>query len=298
MILEMKMTKIEERGDLKVKTIALLNHDIVSMNNSDANAKLSLANNVHSDHFVPLNNRPADTTALEAAIAILNNDKLAVTIDNNSIYNAKQVLYRTSKVGNTHFTSLFSNEWIYRGIKNELLPLPEMKVIFTQDSNGDKIVNWQDAAYVLTKVYPEPYGADLIRNSYATITMNFASGGQYPFLRQLDNIKKFYQATDGFGQMLELKGYQSEGHDSAHPDYAGNYNRRAGGLTDLQFLTEKAKCIMRDIGVHINHSEAYPEAKAYDGEIITDIPGWAWLDQAYLINKEAGYKERDLHTKD
>jgi endo-alpha-N-acetylgalactosaminidase len=290
MMLEMKITQIEERGNLKVKTIAFPNHDIVSMPNSDANAQLSIANNVHSDQLMLLNNRPADSTALEASIAILNNDKVAVTIDNNSIYNTKQILYRTAKSGKENFTSLFSNEWIYRGINDELLPLPEMKVIFTKDSNGDKLVNWQDAAYVLTKVYPEPYGADLIRNSYATITMNFASGGQYPFIRQLDNIKKFNLATDGFGQMLELKGYQSEGHDSAHPDYAGNYNRRAGGLADLQFLTEKAKLYNAHIGVHINHSEAYPEAKAYDHEIITDIPGWAWLDQAYLINKEVDIK--------
>ncbi len=100
--------------------------------------------------------------------------------------------------------------------------------------------------------------------------MNFASGAQYPFLRQLDNIKKFYLATDGFGQMIELKGYGSEGHDSAHPDYAGHYNDRAGGLKDLQVLTRRAKDYNAHIGVHINHSESYPEAKAYDKEIEAD----------------------------
>lgn len=290
MILEMKVTKIEERGKVQVQTIAFPNHDIVSMNNKDERATLSIARDVRSDQFIALSNRTVDTTARSAAIAILNNNRVAVTIDNNSIYNAKQTLYRTTKVGNEHFTSLFSNEWIYRGIKGEFLPLPEMKVIFTKDSNGDQTVDWQDAAYALSEVYPEPNGAELIRNSYATITMNFASGGQYPFLRQLDNIKKFHLATDGFSQMLELKGYQSEGHDSAHPDYAGNYNQRAGGLKDLQYLAEKAKLYNAHIGVHINHSEAYPEAKAYDHEIITDIPGWSWLDQAYLINKEVDIK--------
>ncbi|NRF41072.1 endo-alpha-N-acetylgalactosaminidase family protein [Pedobacter foliorum] len=290
MMLDMKVTQIAERGNVKVKTVAFPNHDIVSMNNKDDKAMLSIAHDVHSDQFLALNSRSVDTTAGYASIAILNNSKIAVTIDNNSIYNAKQILYRTAKTGNEYFTSLFSNEWIYRDINNELLPLPEMKVIFAKDNNGNQTVDWQDAAYALARVYSEPYGADLIRNVYATITMNFASGGQYPFLRQLDNIKKFNLATDGFGQMLELKGYQSEGHDSAHPDYAGHYNRRAGGLTDLQYLTEQAKKYNAHIGVHINHSEAYPEAKAYDHEIITDIPGWAWLDQAYLINKEADIK--------
>jgi endo-alpha-N-acetylgalactosaminidase len=86
MILEMKVTRIAERGNVKVKTIAFPNHDIVSMNNKDAEAMLSIANDVHNDQFMTLNNRAVDTTAGYAAIAILNNDKIAVTIDNNSIY--------------------------------------------------------------------------------------------------------------------------------------------------------------------------------------------------------------------
>ena len=87
--------------------------------------------------------------------------------------------------------------------------------------------------------------------------------------------------------MLELKGYQSEGHDSAHPDYSGNYNERAGGKDDLAFLAKEARKYNAHIGVHINHSESYPEAKAFNDKIVTDMPGWSWLDQAFFINKEA-----------
>lgn len=283
----MEITAIEERGDFRVGTIGFPHHDLVTMDNDLPVGRLSVANNVFNDEFYKLSDRKNDETSMYGSIAILDNGKCAVTIDNNSIYNGKQVCFRTSRQeGDSGYTSLFSNEWIYRGITGETLPLPRQSVIFTGDENGDGAVDWQDGAIALSREYPEPYGADQIRNSYASIAMNFASCAQYPFLRILDNVKKFYLATDGFGQMIELKGYQSEGHDSGHPDYAGNYNNRAGGLRDLKILTEKAAAYNASIGVHINQSESYPEAHAYDREIITDIPGWSWLDQAQLINKE------------
>ena len=75
-------------------------------------------------------------------------------------------------------------------------------------------------------------GADEVTDSWTMIAMNVGSEAQYPFLRILDNVKKMYLATDGFGQNIIIKGYQGEGHDSSHPDYA-NYNKHAGGLEDF-----------------------------------------------------------------
>lgn len=280
--LQMTVSNLKEPEDMPVRTLAFYKQDLVSLDNQEKGAILSLAKDVTSDQFIALDTIASTARNRFAAIAILNNTAYAATLDNNSLYNAHQAAYRTD--GKRTFLS--SNEWICRGHDGKLVPLPEMKIILTEDRNADGKVDWQDAAGALADVIAQPYGADMVRNSYATITMNFASGAQYPFARQLDNIKRFYNATDGFGQMLELKGYQGEGHDSSHPDYAGNYNTRAGGLSDLQLLTQKAKAYNAAIGLHINQSEAYPEAKAYNGDIITDIPGWAWLDQAYLINKE------------
>lgn len=54
-------------------------------------------------------------------------------------------------------------------------------------------------------------------------------------------------------------------------------------------LIDEAKKYNAHIGFHINHSESYPEARAFDDTIVTRIPGWKWLDQAYLINKEADH---------
>lgn len=282
-VLNMRVTEIIERGATKLQTLALPDHNLVSVDNNEAGATLSVADRVNRDFFYTLKGRADDPTRRYGTIVALNTDKWAATLESNSIYNTRAFLYRT-KGGRT---SIWGNEWIYRGLDGSIVALPYIKVVLAGNNNADNKIDWQDALIALQRIYPAPMGADWIRNSYATITMNFASFAQYPFLRQLDNIKKFYLATDGFGQMLELKGYQSEGHDSGHPDYGGKYNKRAGGQSELALLAREAKKYNALIGVHINHSESYPEASAFNDTIVTDIPGWAWLDQAYLINKEA-----------
>lgn len=286
-VLHFTVTDIAEQGTARVRTLAFPDHHLVSLADTVKNACLSIANNVSSDRFYLLSEKSADSTYRYGSIVILHSDRLAATLESNSIYHTRQFLYQTVKTDGGRRTGIWGNEWIYRGHDGKVIACPYIKVVLSDDCNGDNRVDWQDGAMALQKVYPEPFGAELIRNSYATITMNFYSFAQYPFLRQLDNIKRFSLATDGFGQMVELKGYQSEGHDSAHPDYAGNYNERAGGQRDLAFLAKEAKKYKAYIGVHINYSEAYPEAGAFNDEIVTDMPAWCWLDQAYFMNKEA-----------
>lgn len=286
-VLHLAVTEIKEKGEFKVKTLAFPDHHLVSVSHTLPGACLSIANNVSSDLFYPLKEKAIDKTWQYGSILLLNTDKLVATLESNSIYNTRQFLYQSVDVAQSTTTGIWGNEWIYRGHDGSIVDLPYIKVILADDENRDNKVDWQDGAIVLRKQYPVPAGIDMLRNSYATITMNFASCAQYPFFRQLDNIKKFYLVTDGFGQMLELKGYQSEGHDSAHPDYSGNYNERAGGKEELAFLAKEAKKYNAHIGVHINHSESYPEARAFNDRIVTDMPAWSWLDQSYFINKEA-----------
>lgn len=286
-VFQLSVTGIEEKDDFKVKTLAFPDHNLVSVSGTVPEACLSIANNVHDDVFYPLKDKTTDNTYQYGSILLLNSDKLVATLESNSIYATRQFLYQSVQTPGSVVTGIWGNEWIYRGHDGEVVDMPYIKVILSDDCNQDNKVDWQDGAIALQKVYPVPYGVGRIQNSYATITMNFASCAQYPFLRQLDNIKKFYLATDGFGQMLELKGYQSEGHDSAHPDYSGNYNERAGGKDDLAFLAKEARKYNAHIGVHINHSESYPEAKAFNDRIVTDMPAWSWLDQSYFLNKEA-----------
>ena len=60
-----------------------------------------------------------------------------------------------------------------------------------------------------------------------------------------------------------VKGYASEGHDSGHMDYGGNINTRAGGEADFGTLFASTKDVNAIYGVHVNTTEAYPEANSF-----------------------------------
>ena len=127
-------------------------------------------------------------------------------------------------------------------------------------------------------------GADTVTDSWNMIAMNVGSEAQYPFLRILDNAKKMSLATDNFSQNIIIKGYQSEGHDASHPDFA-NYNKRAGGLEDFKTLLEESQNYNTKVGVHINHTDVYPEAPQYE-KIKTELGAWSWYDSAKQIVRE------------
>ncbi|WP_240506167.1 endo-alpha-N-acetylgalactosaminidase family protein [Thermoactinospora rubra] len=133
----------------------------------------------------------------------------------------------------------------------------------------------------------EPLGAERTRDRVVIhIPFNFGSQATHPFLRTLDDVKRISLATDGLGQLVLLKGYQSEGHDSAHPDYGGNHNTRAGGLADLNTLLKAGRKWNAAFGAHVNATEAYPEARTF-GQTPVDLAakGWNWLDQSYRIDQ-------------
>ena len=81
----------------------------------------------------------------------------------------------------------------------------------------------------------------------------------------LDNLKKVYLHSDGLGQMILLKGYGSEGHDSGHLNYA-DIGKRIGGASDMKYLLEEGKDFGARIGIHVNASETYPESKYFNPE--------------------------------
>ncbi len=136
------------------------------------------------------------------------------------------------------------NEFTYRGLDGEVMYEPAVKVAITADRNKDGKVDYQDGAIALRDdCMTRKTGADVVTDTWTMVAMNVGSEAQYPFLRILDNVKKMSLAMDGFGQNIIIKGYQSEGHDSSHPDFA-NYNKRAGGLEDFQTLLENSENIM------------------------------------------------------
>ncbi|WP_334149393.1 endo-alpha-N-acetylgalactosaminidase family protein [Microbacterium sp.] len=170
--------------------------------------------------------------------------------------------------------------------------LPKVTVLFAGDRNGDDVVDWQDAAIRYREIDTPRLGADRVAERVVSrIPFNFASSATNYFDLTLDNTRRIANQTDGLGQWVLNKGYGSEGHDSANTDYGDNFNERAGGVTDLNTLVDEGAKLNADMSVHVNATEMYPQANAFDSAIIDGAapykPGWNWLDQSYYIDQQA-----------
>lgn len=169
--------------------------------------------------------------------------------------------------------------------------LPRVTVMFSGDRNGDEAVDWQDAGIRYREVDAPRKGAERVAERVVSrIPFNFASSATNYFDLVLDNTKRIANQTDGLGQWVLNKGYGSEGHDSANTDYGGNYNERAGGLSDLNHLIGEGAALNADMSVHVNATEIYPQANSFDSAILQGAapysPGWNWLDQSFYIDQQ------------
>ncbi|MUG03879.1 endo-alpha-N-acetylgalactosaminidase, partial [Bacillus tequilensis] len=164
---------------------------------------------------------------------IANTSQLAAAFTTNSMYDessgpavkdAGRFWRQTVKNGDEVETGISSGQWLYRpkdSPKTE--ELPWVKVAITPDANGDGAVDWQDGAIALRDLRVAPFKGEEVPEKVIThIPFNFASRATHPFLRTLDDVKRIAQNTDGLGQAAMLKGYTSEGHDSANTDYGDN----------------------------------------------------------------------------
>ncbi|MCC3772824.1 endo-alpha-N-acetylgalactosaminidase family protein, partial [Streptomyces sp. UNOC14_S4] len=241
------------------------------------------------------------------AYAVVSTGTLAGAVETNTVYDRPDAatawengrLWRQTlrRDGYTK-TQLTCGQWTHRATgatENDTEPLPYATVVVTRDRNGDGTADWQDAAIAFRDIMTDPPGADGQHLRVVPhIPFNFASQATNPFLATLDHVKRIALATDGLRQFTLLKGYQSEGHDSAHPDYGGNHNQRAGGLADLNTLLRAGRKWNSDFAVHVNTTEAYPVARAFRRELVdADNPQWDWLDQSYRIDAR-----RDLLSGD
>ncbi|MFF1465008.1 endo-alpha-N-acetylgalactosaminidase family protein [Streptomyces sp. NPDC058330] len=308
-----RVTGVRDTGAFRVGTIDIPGHDLISVASTDTGAataftQLDPDSTRTADVFAKVTDRtPAGSSPVGASYALANTGLLAAAVESNSSYDKPSGTTggddarfwhqaRKAEDGSVR-VGVWSGQWTYRG---EGAPKPESgenlpwaKVVVTPDANGDKAVDWQDGAVAFRSIGVKAPGSEDTANRVVThIPFNFASQATHPFLRTLDDVKRISLATDGLGQLALLKGYGSEGHDSAHPDYGGNYNKRAGGLKDLNTLLKDGEKWGATFGVHVNATEAYPEAEAFDEELVDkDSPGWNWLNQSYYIDQR-----RDINS--
>ncbi|WP_223206175.1 endo-alpha-N-acetylgalactosaminidase family protein [Streptomyces xanthii] len=301
-----RVTAIHDTDALRVRTLQIPGLQLVSVRSTQDSATLATAR-VEIDKAksgdatvrVTTDSRP-DETAAGIAYAVAHTSELGAAVENNASYDYpsrtpganwengrfwRQVVQRDGYVK----AGISNGQWTYRAdtaADDDTEPLPWAKVIVTGDRNGDGVVDWQDAAIAFRDIAHTPLGADRqYQRVVAHITYNIGSVAGNPFLVTLDHVKRIHLATDGLRQFTLLKGYQSEGHDAAHPDYGGHYNERAGGLDDLNTLVRTGKKWDSDFAVHINFTESYPEARAFSEQLVDKTnKQWAWMDQSYRIN--------------
>ncbi|MFJ4965761.1 endo-alpha-N-acetylgalactosaminidase family protein [Streptomyces sp. NPDC088729] len=310
-----RVTAVRDTEAFRVSTLDIPGHDLVSVGSTEPGAAtafttLDADSTRTADVFAKVTaDTEPDPAPVGASYAIVNTGSLAAAVESNSSYDKPSGATggddarfwhraRTEEDGSVR-VGVGSGQWTYRG---EGAPEPESganlpwaKVVVTPDANGDRTVDWQDGAVAFRSIAVTAPGSEDTADRVVThIPFNFASQATHPFLRTLDDVKRISQATDGLGQLAVLKGYGSEGHDSAHPDYGGNYNKRAGGLKDLNRLLKEGGKWGADFGVHVNATESYPEAKAFSEELVDKTrPGWNWLNQSYYIDQR-----RDLNSGD
>lgn len=284
-VLTMTIRNVKDDQGTLLYTLNFPGHSLVSMSSTDPNAELR-ANNYQGQTETMLAEAVPSAARSETTLAVLSNANAAAAVSGLSYKNRHEVAYQTVQIGDHTSTGLWLNEYTYRGLDGEvMIDEPWAKVSVTQDRNADGVVDWQDGAIALRDDCKErKTGADVATSSWNMIAINVGSEAQYPFLRILDNAQKISLATDNFSQNIVIKGYQGEGHDASHPDYA-NYNEHAGGLTDFKTLLEQAEQINTKIGIHINQTDVYPESPQYDA-LKTSLGAWSWYDSASQIIRE------------
>ncbi|MFE7391040.1 endo-alpha-N-acetylgalactosaminidase family protein [Streptomyces sp. NPDC057582] len=311
-----KVTAVRDTEAFRVGTIDIPGHDLVSVGSTDAGAataftRLDPDSTRTADVFAKVTaDTAADKAPVGASYAIVNTGSLAAAIESNSSYDKPsgatggddaRFWHQARKADDGSVrVGVWSGQWTYRGAgapePESGADLPWAKVVVTPDTNGDKTVDWQDGAVAFRTIgVIAPGSGDTADRVVTHIPFNFASQATHPFLRTLDDVKRVSLSTDGLGQMAILKGYASEGHDSAHPDYGGNYNKRAGGLKDLNTLLKDGKKWGAAFGVHVNATEAYAEANAFDEKLVDKTkPGWNWLGQSYYIDQRGDINSGNL----
>ncbi|MFD7920335.1 endo-alpha-N-acetylgalactosaminidase family protein [Streptomyces sp. NPDC059740] len=313
-----RVTDIHETEALRVGTLHLPELAFLAVREDQPGAtllaaRLELDKAQSGDTKVTVSaDTPLQTTATGCAYAVLATDHLAAAIETNTVWDQPsgadqtwengRLWRRTVRSGGKVTARLGCGQFTHRAAGQPLAatePLPQVTVIVTGDRNGDGKTDWQDAAIAFRDIMTDPPGAEETHLRVVShIPYNFASQATTPFLAALDNVKRIALATDGLRQFTLLKGYQSEGHDSAHPDYGGNYNTCAGGLADLNTCVRAGKKWNSDFAVHINATESYPVAHAFSETLVDkDDPQWDWLDQSYRIDPRRDLVSGDIAAR-
>lgn len=303
-----QFTVDEVSGGDVVNTLALAGNSFLSATSGPQGAALSRTvvspdSRSNADEQIALT-AATPTGSKSAAYAFLSNGPLVGSVITNATTQASNGTASwntrlTTKVSGSadRTAAIGSAAWLVHPTtavddRVATYELPKVTVLFAGDRNGSETVDWQDGAIRYREVDAPRLGAGRVPERVVNrIPFNFASSATNPFDLVLENTKRIANSTDGLGQWVLNKGFGSEGHDSANTDYGGNYNERAGGVVDLNRLVDEGRALNADMSVHVNATEIYPQARAFEPAILKGAapyqPGWNWLDQSFYIDQQA-----------
>ena len=299
-----------------IQSIEIPNHSLISVNSDQKGANLkgaAMSSNttISGDEYIEVNDKTASGNR-DYMYAFISNNEMSAGLWSNAENEGRAVSVGVS--GGSHNTrvmatteekdghvslGLSSTKWYWHREEKdskgewhlvEETANPQAKITIAGNINGDNEIDWQDGAVAFRDIMHNPYKSEDVPElvSYR-IAMNFGGQAQNPFLTTLDNVKRVAMHTDGLGQSVLLKGYGNEGHDSGHPDYA-DIGQRIGGEKDMNTLMEKGAEYGARFGIHVNAGEMYPEAKAFNEDLVRRDAngnlryGWNWIDQGIGID--------------
>ncbi|MDO4913636.1 MAG: endo-alpha-N-acetylgalactosaminidase family protein, partial [Bifidobacteriaceae bacterium] len=318
--LHFDITKIVNNAgeEYPIESISIPNHNLVSVRAGQdkpqfTGARMSSDTRTNGDTNIVIdNNTTVDPNKADYAYGFVSADSLSAGLWSNSEHDGTtasntvgggakntRVVTSAQRFGAENTFGLSSATWYYhRKITDSKkktytlseTDMPKAAVAITGDANEDGVVNWEDGAIAYRDIMNNPYKSEVVPELVAwRIAMNFGGQAQNPFPTTLDNVKKVALNTDGLGQSILLKGYGNEGHDSGHPDY-GDIGARIGGAKDMNTMMDKGAQYGARFGIHINASEMYPEAKAFNENLVRRNAngglsyGWNWIDQGIGID--------------
>ncbi len=104
----------------------------------------------------------------------------------------------------------------------------------------------------------------------------------HTFNDALERVKMIYNLTGGIKQVMLLRGWQHEGHDTGYPDVF-TLNKHGGTMDDLKHLITEARKYNAIVTFHDNYDDMYDETPYFDPEIASmDCRGemyksWIWV---------------------
>ena len=156
-----------------------------------------------------------------------------------------------------------------------------------------RVIN--NPSYVIKKVSTQPELLKYLRKDLKLKSMDYYRTLFYYFQIEcdgfdeinsfddaLERVKMIYNLTGGIKQVMLLRGWQHEGHDTGYPDVF-TLNKHGGTMEDLRHLITEARKYNAIVTFHDNYDDMYDEIPYFDPEISSvDCRGrmyksWIWV---------------------